>query len=73
MLLMLQLLLLLLLFIFFFTSSLGVDAGACPARIGRGSLRCNARAAGVLLTAPEPPGLPTRGVLGGYGRLWRRE
>ena len=59
--------------IFFFTSSLGVDAGTCPARIGRGSQRCSARAAGVMPTAPEPPGLPTRGALGGYGRLWRRE
>ena len=63
----------LILVIHYVCMSLGVDAGACPACIGRGSLRCNARAAGVLSTAPEPPGLPTRGVLGGYGRPWRRE
>ena len=59
--------------IFFSTSSLDEDTGARPARSGRSSLRCRARAAEVRAAAAEPPGLPTRGALGGYGRLWRRE
>ena len=61
---------------FFFTSSLDVDTGASPARIGRrrGSPRCRARPAGVRATAAGPPstgagGGGSSGPAGGRGSV----
>ena len=62
--------------LFFFTSSLDVDTGASPARIGRrrGSPRCRARPAGVRATAAGPPstgagGGGSSGPAGGRGSV----